>query len=182
MWHCTKCNVCINVEIVPDLPHHTTSISTSLQDESLICWGTGYQKSTMPMGIPDIGVVNDGTPCGVGRICMNGTCIPSSVFELDCQPEKCNHRGTCNNKKNCHCLYGWAPPFCEETGCGGSTDSGPARALGEEVSAPVQIVSIMLTRLIFLALSVIVVFFRRVIGECLIPRQGETAPVTTGAQ
>ncbi|XP_039111601.1 disintegrin and metalloproteinase domain-containing protein 30 [Hyaena hyaena] len=173
---------CINVHTIPDLPDHTTIISTYLRDENLICWGTGYHKSMIPMGIPDIGVVNDGTPCGVDRVCINGTCMPSSVLEFDCEPKKCNHRGICNNKKNCHCIYGWAPPYCEETGYGGSMNSGPARILTEEVPASVQIVSIMLIRLLFLALSVIIVLFRRLIGEQLIPKQGEIAPATARAQ
>ncbi|KAL2771940.1 disintegrin and metalloproteinase domain-containing protein 30 preproprotein [Daubentonia madagascariensis] len=167
---------CVNVKTIPDLPEHTTLISTHLRAENLLCWGTGYHLAMKPLGIPDIGVINDGTSCGENRICFNKNCINSSVLNFDCLPEKCNARGVCNNRRNCHCMYGWAPPFCEEEGYGGSIDSGPPGPLKVEVSSSIQIVSIMILRLILLVTSVIFVFFRQVIGKFLKPKQQETPP------
>ncbi|XP_007948378.1 disintegrin and metalloproteinase domain-containing protein 30-like [Orycteropus afer afer] len=164
---CPKRNVecgrlqCVNVKLVPDMPDHTLIIQTHLKKENLICWGTGYHLGMKPMGIPDLGVINDGTPCGQNQLCINRSCVANSVLRYDCLPQKCNQRGICNNRKNCHCMYGWAPPFCEEEGYGGSIDSGPPGPLSLEVPSSVQIVSIMSLRLIFFIISVIAVFFIR---------------------
>ncbi|XP_072213061.1 disintegrin and metalloproteinase domain-containing protein 18-like isoform X2 [Excalfactoria chinensis] len=72
-------------------------------------------------------LVKDGTKCGPGKVCMNGTCQPHSILNYDCNVQKkCNGHGVCNNKKNCHCYPGWSPPHCRMQGSvvGGSTDSG----------------------------------------------------------
>ena len=41
-------------------------------------------------------------------------------------PGKCNGHGMCNSKGHCHCDIGYAPPYCDVPGPGGSIDSGPA--------------------------------------------------------
>ncbi|XP_068776952.1 disintegrin and metalloproteinase domain-containing protein 18 isoform X4 [Struthio camelus] len=72
-------------------------------------------------------LVKEGTKCGPGRVCVNGTCHPHSVLKYDCNPQKkCHGHGVCNNKKNCHCYPGWKPPNCKVQGSpsGGSVNSG----------------------------------------------------------
>ncbi|KAM5201656.1 disintegrin and metalloproteinase domain-containing protein 30-like [Hipposideros larvatus] len=148
---------CINVDTLPDMPDYTTIVSTHLRDENVLCWGVGYHTSLVPLGIPDVGVVHDGTFCGEDRICVNRTCISTSILKFDCEPEKCNRRGTCNNNRNCHCAYGWAPPFCEEMGYGGSIDSGPPGPRPPEVPASARVVPLTLpqpTRIPYKVLSV----------------------------
>ncbi|XP_012617347.2 disintegrin and metalloproteinase domain-containing protein 30 [Microcebus murinus] len=167
---------CINVKTLPNLPEHTTIISSHLRAEKLVCWGTGYHLAMRPLGIPDVGVIYDGTSCGDNQICFNKNCINSSVLNFDCLPEKCNARGVCNNKRNCHCMYGWAPPFCEEEGYGGSIDSGPPGPLKVEVSSSIAIVFIMIFRLLLLVISVIFVYFRETIENFLKPKEQATSP------
>ncbi|XP_045442993.1 LOW QUALITY PROTEIN: disintegrin and metalloproteinase domain-containing protein 30 [Pipistrellus kuhlii] len=159
---------CIHVETLPDLPAQTSIVSTYLGEDNLMCWGVGYRLSLIPMGIPDRGggggggVVYDGTSCGKDRVCVNTTCFNVSVLRFDCVPAKCNHRGYCNHDRNCHCQCGWAPPPCEDQGYGGSEDSGPPGPLPQEVPAAAQVVSLtLLLRVGLLALSMVVVFFRR---------------------
>ncbi|XP_009579737.1 PREDICTED: disintegrin and metalloproteinase domain-containing protein 9-like, partial [Fulmarus glacialis] len=77
-------------------------------------------------------LVKEGTKCGSGKVCMNGTCHPHSVLKYDCEVQKkCHGHGVCNNKKNCHCDPGWNPPQCKTQGSsvGSSIDSvlGPDR-------------------------------------------------------
>lgn len=61
-------------------------------------------------------------------MCVNQTCI--TVDDLRAKnkacPYNCNGNGVCNNKGNCHCKIGYAPPNCDSPGPGGSEDSGPA--------------------------------------------------------
>ncbi|XP_075835299.1 disintegrin and metalloproteinase domain-containing protein 30 [Microtus pennsylvanicus] len=156
---------CINVRAIPSLPDHSTLLSTYVKADNLMCWGTGYHGELMAHGIPDIGVINDGTACGLKKVCIKGKCVDSATIMFDCLPGKCNSRGVCNNKRNCHCKYGWEPPFCEEVGLGGSIDSGPPAPMAEEMPSSFQAVYIMMMRIILFVISVIVVYFRQLIKK-----------------
>ncbi|XP_038614187.1 disintegrin and metalloproteinase domain-containing protein 30-like [Tachyglossus aculeatus] len=144
---------CVNVKMIPSMPDHTSVIQSHAKASNTMCWGTDYHVSMHTMKIADIGDVKDGSFCGLGLICINRTCLNVSLLNYDCEPEKCNHRGVCNNKRNCHCDYGWAPPFCETPGDGGSIDSGPP---GKPVAATTfQVWPICILRIIVFVASLI---------------------------
>lgn len=113
---------CINVWHLPWLEEHSTIIQTPVDDT--LCWGTDYH---LGMETLDIGAIEDGTQCGVKKICINQTCIlREKHLAPSCSAQStCRGRGVCNNKGNCHCNRGWAPPNCQFFGFGGSIDSGP---------------------------------------------------------
>uniref|UniRef100_F7FQP8 ADAM metallopeptidase domain 30 n=1 Tax=Monodelphis domestica TaxID=13616 RepID=F7FQP8_MONDO len=150
---------CVNVKNVPDMPDHTTVIFTHVKEFNIRCWGIDYHSSMISMALPDEGAVKDGTSCGHDLICINRSCLNVSVLKYDCLPEKCNKRGVCNNKKNCHCNYGWAPPFCENPGFGGSINSGP-RGKMKDVPKSVKVVPIIFIRLLLLGISLVMVILK----------------------
>jgi len=85
-------------------------------------------------------------------LCINRTCTSISRLHYDCNVTKCHDRGVCNNCKNCHCRYGWAPPYCEWKGFGGSIDSGPPPA--REIFQRAKIEATLLSRLFLCILGV----------------------------
>lgn len=87
------------------------------------CWGVDFLLGS---DVPDPGMVNEGTKCGENKVCMNFECRSADILNYDCDVQKkCHGHGVCNSNKNCHCDNSWEPPFCENTGYGGSIDSGP---------------------------------------------------------
>ncbi|NXT79040.1 ADA20 protein, partial [Zapornia atra] len=148
--HFTKCSVenilcgriqCVNTAKLPSLQNHVTLVQTPVGGKK--CWGLDYH-----IGMPtaDVGAVEDGTPCGRDMLCINRTCTSVSLLNYDCNPSKCHGKGVCNNHKNCHCRYGWAPPHCEQEGFGGSVDSGPpsARKILQRTTIQVTLLSFLL--------------------------------------
>lgn len=57
---------------------------------------------------------------------MNEKCIAVRDAQVNRCPYNCSGKGVCNSKGHCHCDIGYAPPFCNAPGPGGSEDSGPA--------------------------------------------------------
>lgn len=99
---------------------HSTVHQFQVNDTT--CWGTDYHVG---MSIPDIGQVKDGTMCGQKKICVHSRCVSMVPEPQACQPKTCHMKGVCNNKQECHCNPGWAPPYCKDEGSGGSNSSGP---------------------------------------------------------
>ncbi|XP_062821041.1 disintegrin and metalloproteinase domain-containing protein 15 isoform X2 [Anolis carolinensis] len=106
----------------------------------------------------DLALVQTGTSCGPGKVCLDRRCRDlSSVEAPSCQ---CSGRGVCNNYGHCHCHPGWAPPDCQSGGNGGSLDSGPP--------APEQAGSGVSTALLLSALFLLLF----ALGFCLAKRIG----------
>ncbi|KAM9061287.1 disintegrin and metalloproteinase domain-containing protein 30-like [Sarcophilus harrisii] len=128
---------CANIDIIPQVPHYYTLIQTYLKEplekEGVLCWGTAFNQ-TAKKGLIDLGAVEDGSSCGENMMCVNKTCLNISSIQQECVPEQCNFQGVCNNRGNCHCDFGYAPPFCQNSGYGGSSDSGPTVDLGSEMN------------------------------------------------
>ncbi|XP_032918661.1 disintegrin and metalloproteinase domain-containing protein 20-like [Catharus ustulatus] len=142
---------CENIVKMPFLQNHVTLVQTPVQDKK--CWGLDYH-----VGMPraDVGAVEDGTPCGSDMLCINRTCRSVLVLNYDCNMTKCHGRGVCNNRKNCHCEYGWAPPYCKLEGFGGSIDSGPppARKMSQRAKVRLILFSFFFMCIIGVALSI----------------------------
>uniref|UniRef100_A0A2K6PD68 ADAM metallopeptidase domain 20 n=1 Tax=Rhinopithecus roxellana TaxID=61622 RepID=A0A2K6PD68_RHIRO len=134
---------CTNVTHLPRLQEHVSfhhSVRGRFQ-----CFGLDEHRATGPT---DVGRVIDGTPCTDGNFCNNTQCNATiTSLGYDCHPEKCSHRGVCNNRRNCHCHIGWDPPRCLRRGAGGSADSGPPPRRTRSVKQSQQ--SVLYLRVVF---------------------------------
>ncbi|XP_063818198.1 disintegrin and metalloproteinase domain-containing protein 9-like [Pseudophryne corroboree] len=89
----------------------------------LQCLGADFNLGS---DVPDPALVHQGTACGEGMACVNYACVNATNLGFNCDIKgKCNNNGVCNNNGNCNCNDGWAPPYCDRSGYGGSIDSGP---------------------------------------------------------
>ncbi|KAG7228591.1 hypothetical protein INR49_013277 [Caranx melampygus] len=141
----------------PVIGTNAVSIETNIplqEGGRILCRGTHVYLGD---DMPDPGLVLAGTKCGDGMVCLNRQCQNVSVFGVHECSGKCNGRGVCNNKKNCHCEAHWAPPFCEKGGFGGSIDSGPMRLAADSVVITVAI----LVTLVSLLVATVIIFVKR---------------------
>ncbi|KAI9535515.1 Disintegrin and metalloproteinase domain-containing protein 12 [Dissostichus eleginoides] len=141
----------------PVIGTNAVSIETNIplqEGGRILCRGTHVYLGD---DMPDPGLVLAGTKCGDGMVCLNRQCQNVSVFGVHECSGKCNGRGVCNNKMNCHCEAHWAPPFCDNGGFGGSIDSGPMRVAADSVVITVAI----LVTLISLLVTTLIIFMKR---------------------
>lgn len=112
---------CSNVQSTTVFGIEPSIISTPIGGTK--CFGVDFRLGS---DVPDPGMVQEGTRCEENKVCMNFECRSADILSYDCDIQnKCHGHGVCNSNKNCHCESGWAPPFCEFKGYGGSVDSGP---------------------------------------------------------
>uniref|UniRef100_A0A8C3ULR8 ADAM metallopeptidase domain 9 n=1 Tax=Catharus ustulatus TaxID=91951 RepID=A0A8C3ULR8_CATUS len=104
--------------------HNLPAWSVVNNASGILCWSSDFDLGS---DIPDPAQVHDGTACGENKACLGFECLDARYLGYSCDvKQKCNNNGVCNNNGNCHCNPGWAPPFCNQSGYGGSVDSGPA--------------------------------------------------------
>ena len=80
--------------------------------------GVGVQRFFEATDWADEEEVKDDTTCGSRKICINQSCIDTTILHYDHKLDKSwsHGRGICRNFKNCHCIYVYAPPTCEFKG------------------------------------------------------------------
>ncbi|XP_063784465.1 disintegrin and metalloproteinase domain-containing protein 19 [Pseudophryne corroboree] len=124
---------CLSSALKP-VEHSAVAIDTTItvQGRRVLCRGTHVYRITEEEDMMDPGLVLSGTKCGRNQLCFEGQCKNTSFLQVDECTKKCHGNGVCNNNQNCHCFPGWKPPYCNQTGNGGSIDSGPVPADGSQ--------------------------------------------------
>ncbi|XP_052540602.1 disintegrin and metalloproteinase domain-containing protein 19 isoform X1 [Tympanuchus pallidicinctus] len=150
-----QCQSSASKPVLPNAVPIDTTIS--LQRTKVRCRGTHvYRSENEEKEMLDPALVLTGTKCGSHHVCFEGRCQNTSIiFESESCSEKCNGNGVCNNNKNCHCNPGWAPPFCNKRGDGGSLDSGPPSPEGSSA----VVIALAILASILLLIGVMLLFY-----------------------
>lgn len=150
-----QCQSSASKPVLPNAVPIDTTIT--LQRTRVRCRGTHvYRFENEEKEMLDPALVLTGTKCGSHHVCFEGRCQNTSIiFESESCGEKCNGNGVCNNNKNCHCNPGWAPPFCNKQGRGGSLDSGPPSPEGSSA----VVIALAILASILLLIGIVLLFY-----------------------
>ncbi|XP_013870141.1 disintegrin and metalloproteinase domain-containing protein 19 [Austrofundulus limnaeus] len=129
----TKCGkIQCSASVSKPIEDNAVRIETTVSGDKkkFVCLGTHVynlqpEDEEQPGDTLDPGLVLTGTKCDSDSICFNGECRNASFLRAGECNVKCHGHGLCNNNHNCHCDRGWAPPWCNQSGSGGSVESGP---------------------------------------------------------
>ncbi|XP_060951061.1 disintegrin and metalloproteinase domain-containing protein 9 [Limanda limanda] len=145
----------VNVNSLPPGAH------VSIQDiDGETCVNADFNLGT---DVLDPAYVNPGSPCAKGKTCVDFKCVNASALSpnLNCDAQTtCNGRGPCNDQGHCHCDNGWAPPYCDKSGRGGSVDSGPAQ-IDHSLRDGLLIFFLLVVPLVVLLVLALLYFFKR---------------------
>nr|XP_033805238.1 zinc metalloproteinase-disintegrin-like VLAIP-A [Geotrypetes seraphini] len=71
-------------------------------------------KAVIETDPENLGMVENGTKCGSGKVCNLGKCIDiESAYRAGNCAEKCKGHAVCDHELKCQCEEGWAPPNCD---------------------------------------------------------------------
>ncbi|XP_029459972.1 zinc metalloproteinase-disintegrin-like batroxstatin-1 isoform X2 [Rhinatrema bivittatum] len=81
-------------------------------------YGTMVQFSTCKGVISttpnNLGMVENGTKCGSGMVCIGGECVDTeTAYRAEDCAAKCSGHAVCDHQLKCQCEEGWAPPNCD---------------------------------------------------------------------
>ncbi|XP_006874915.1 PREDICTED: LOW QUALITY PROTEIN: disintegrin and metalloproteinase domain-containing protein 33 [Chrysochloris asiatica] len=144
---------CQGREQGPRVPHAVPVDSIiSFDGKKMTCRGA-LSLTGAPLDLLDLGLVEIGTQCGPKMVCQDRRCQNATFPELEYCLAMCHAHGVCNSNYNCHCAPGWAPPFCDQPGLGGSIDSGPMQLATYNAFLLTMILSILLPLLLGVGLA-----------------------------
>ncbi|XP_018616780.1 disintegrin and metalloproteinase domain-containing protein 9 isoform X2 [Scleropages formosus] len=154
---------CTNVNVNSPPPGGSVSIQ--------VIQGASCVNADFNLGsdVRDPGYVHPGSSCAPAKTCINFQCVNATALapNLTCNAQStCNSNGVCNNLGNCYCNDGWAPPWCNKAGFGGSINGGPAQIDYSLRNGLLIFFLLVVPVLILIILALLYVFKRDLMKQC----------------